>query len=840
MARQDRSTKSNDFYSLKPDGRTGFYGTVYVGIVKENKDVYKMGRISVYIPELEGNPDDRNSWHICTYVSPFAGATNPNNLRREGKTEDKTQSSYGFWMPHVDIGNEVLVAFANGAANRGMWLGCLFPQNMNFMVPGTASCTSHQGKFNNEVPKPVAEYNKKDLDQIVSNVARPNNRKLTDGLAKQGLWKDTARGVTDASARRESPSDVFGWRTRKGFQQYVDEGDENQYMRFRTPSGAQIIINETYGFIYIINRDGSAWVELQEDGHIDVYSKLSVNIHSEKDINLRADRDINIESGRNTNIKAVGETAPGDITMQAQRDINNISLENIRQTSNRIDRYATGLIHDFAADRINIEAGNNINQFAGKIDHNTSSAGESARSPQIPIYTHNNNRKVIKSIDSRVPEHEPWFTHQIFEPETQLKAKDCVVGGSSNPVNSRNTTPPPVQPPGSTAPIEPGPKNIDPCGILEPVISHSLSQQGERFILTNRTLHFYGFRNENGSYDIGYLRNQTEEIAKSFERGITEKEAWDEFKENLKRSENIVKKSRISVDISKPAYDALVSLVDNLGVLDSPLIDAINSNNIDAVYNRWVSLPGNSKLRSEEANLYKSCEYPPLETRCDKFKEALEETPREYGIQTTAPWQEKQIEFSFYRQGFNIYLPSDDTRKKFVVKPKNELLVTREIGKNPVELREEDDPCKLEACNFPFTDARGLRNNNPGNIERTTIQWAGTCNEQKDERFLTFEAPEWGIRAMVRILRNYQSQYNINTLNKATARWAPWADNNNPVEYAALVGNLAGIGPDQVIDFNDDGIMERIIPGFITKENGSQPYSNDVIRKSIILARRSI
>ena len=50
---------------------------------------------------------------------------------------------------------------------------------------------------------------------------------------------------------------------------------------------------------------------------------------------------------------------------------------------------------------------------------------------------------------------------------------------------------------------------------------------------------------------------------------------------------------------------------------------------------------------------------------------------------------------------------------------------------------------------------RGLRNNNPLNIRRNSTKWQGLAEEQKDKEFFTFVAPEWGYRAALRTLRNY-------------------------------------------------------------------------------------
>ena len=69
------------------------------------------------------------------------------------------------------------------------------------------------------------------------------------------LENDNIRGLTDASARRESPSNVFGILTPDGNQFVMDDG-EQQLIRLRTKSGAQILLDETNGNVYLINKKG--------------------------------------------------------------------------------------------------------------------------------------------------------------------------------------------------------------------------------------------------------------------------------------------------------------------------------------------------------------------------------------------------------------------------------------------------------------------------------------------------------------------------------------------------------------------------------------------------------
>jgi hypothetical protein len=50
------------------------------GIVKDNIDPIRSGRLQVYISDLGGlDPDDSNSWVTVSYMTPFYGVTTPSS-----------------------------------------------------------------------------------------------------------------------------------------------------------------------------------------------------------------------------------------------------------------------------------------------------------------------------------------------------------------------------------------------------------------------------------------------------------------------------------------------------------------------------------------------------------------------------------------------------------------------------------------------------------------------------------------------------------------------------------------------------------------------------------------
>ena len=127
---------------------------------------------------------------------------------------------------------------------------------------------------------------------------------------------------------------------------------------------------------------------------------------------------------------------------------------------------------------------------------------------------------------------------------------------------------------------------------------------------------------------------------------------------------------------------------------------------------------------------------------------------------------------------------------------------------------------------------RGIRNNNPGNIARGRDRWDGELylGELIDAQYLVFQSPEWGIRAIARLLRTYWDRYHLRTVGALCERWAPpW---QNPTDaFVAHVALAAGVDPDEGIHLA--ARLPDLIRGIIEFENGVCPYSSALIRRGI-------
>lgn len=131
--------------------------------------------------------------------------------------------------------------------------------------------------------------------------------------------------------------------------------------------------------------------------------------------------------------------------------------------------------------------------------------------------------------------------------------------------------------------------------------------------------------------------------------------------------------------------------------------------------------------------------------------------------------------------------------------------------------------------------SRGIRNNNPGNI-RWGDEWQGLVPQAQrtDKSFCQFISPEYGIRAMIIILRNYQSKYGLKTITGIVKRWAP-PNENDTQAYIRSVSTATGTDADKPIDLTDSRKLFPLLQAIIKHENGSQPYGLDVFIRALDL-----
>lgn len=411
---------------------------IHVGVIKRNDDFQRMGRLAVWIPEIGGDPNDEQNWFIVNYASPFAGVTSPNQLVEDSTEMEGSQQSYGFWMQPPDLENHVLVCFANGDTMRGYWFACIYQQNMNHMVPGIASAKPASEVETCTNDPPTVEYNKWSKENP-SSPKRPVFKPLHNGLSAQGLYKDDERGVSSSSVRREAPSKLYGWLTPRGNSVHVDDNPDNEFIRFRTRSGAQVLIHETTGFVYINSKNGNSWVEISDDG-VDIYSAGSVSLRSQGSLNLHADGSLNIEADGNLNLRAGGNlmiqsahhthvAGNGDLALGFGGKITGGAGGNLELGAGGALRLGAG------GDISQTSGGNNVRAAAKILDNAGGAPGVNIAKPQIapvqslpevsgqsPCY----EETTRQTITQRLPTHEPYKGHP-----SHGKSNTDVAGGGT-------------------------------------------------------------------------------------------------------------------------------------------------------------------------------------------------------------------------------------------------------------------------------------------------------------------------------------------------------------------------------------------------------------------------
>lgn len=133
---------------------------------------------------------------------------------------------------------------------------------------------------------------------------------------------------------------------------------------------------------------------------------------------------------------------------------------------------------------------------------------------------------------------------------------------------------------------------------------------------------------------------------------------------------------------------------------------------------------------------------------------------------------------------------------------------------------------------------RGIRNNNPGNIDyRKANNWVGRLPRDLDiePRFERFSAPEYGIRAIMKLLGTYRRTYGDDTVRKLIGRWAPPSENDTG-SYVASVARSAGVGPDQALPLHlEQSTLLALAKGIVKHENGQDPYTDATYKAALAL-----
>lgn len=138
-----------------------------------------------------------------------------------------------------------------------------------------------------------------------------------------------------------------------------------------------------------------------------------------------------------------------------------------------------------------------------------------------------------------------------------------------------------------------------------------------------------------------------------------------------------------------------------------------------------------------------------------------------------------------------------------------------------------------------MANPRGLRNNNPGNIDRTEVAWQGEDRSQRarerEHRFCVFNSPQAGFRALAKTILTYRGKYQLRTVRGIINRWAPPVENDTSA-YVMQVSAALGVKPDDVINVRERSVMFGIAKAIAKHENGGDYWDDQVIHEGLTLA----
>lgn len=472
--------KMKDTSSEKDETRL----VISVGRVMDTNDPNQMGRVRVYIPSVDRDTSLVGQLPFAMYCSPFGGHQHVQSRGPDTSTYTTGPVAYGFFnipkvgtdvvVAHLDGNPQYRIWFG---ALQGMYLAHTLPHGRftfnNPATPGeldgplsstespiqpqydnlTGAYTRTTAVASNDTatdtkPRINFEWRSRGIDyqaaglgpsqqasptQQISDIAddrdfsftEPDGTKFKGGKFTQGYA--TSRVEPDVPY---DPSLVDGGKnldpqtyclTTPGFHAWaMDDRPENCRIRLRTTGGHTIILDDTNERIYVATAQGNNWVEMDQDGSIDVYSSRRVSIHAAMDVNIKTEgafrvdaaKGIHLNSGGDTRITTASNTEvstagdldvniKGNVGLQSGGDINVKSgaVLNLTATSDTSISTGGGGFWTTSSD-LNFNSGGTVLVTGSTIELNGPTAGTANQASDTTA-----NQAYL---NNRVPEHEPW------------------------------------------------------------------------------------------------------------------------------------------------------------------------------------------------------------------------------------------------------------------------------------------------------------------------------------------------------------------------------------------------------------------------------------------------
>ncbi len=384
------------------------YTSITIGTVVDTNDPQQTGRLRVVVPSYGDRSDGLVSdlpW--ASYISPLAGTLNNDNTKR-GTEQQASHGpiSYGMWnIPKV--GAAVAVTCIDGDPMSRIWLGCLQPEMLAHTLPHgryiIENGSEPDGPLNSQEQQIQPTYNNlttafgsrnhnyewrtRGADYSAASINAQQFQVISQTSDDRGVSFTAQDGKTTVFQQGYSQSQIepdvtfaettgknydshtYSWTT-PGFHSIsMDDRKENCRMKFRTTAGHQIILDDTNERVYINTAEGRNWIELDQDGNIDIYSTQKVSVRSESDINLSSDKTVRLFGGQGIHMYSGGE-----IRMQSQADLHLKSAAAIRAHSDTDTHFESGGVFSVktAGDML-LDTATNMNLMASGEGRMTSS-----------------------------------------------------------------------------------------------------------------------------------------------------------------------------------------------------------------------------------------------------------------------------------------------------------------------------------------------------------------------------------------------------------------------------------------------------------------------------------
>lgn len=368
------------------------YLGITTGFVIDVNDPQETGRVRAVVPSYGDRFDvSADSLPWISFVPPLAGSMNNSRFLR-GTTEQPSPGpvSYGLWgIPK--IGSTIVVSCLDGNPLNRIYLGCLPTERLSHTLPhgrfvfesGSTNLDGPLDSYDQPIqptydnlhtafgqPSGNYEWNTRAADYSVSSNATSFGPadKISEVLDFSNVSVVSNDGKTfeynNGYLNDElTGSSVYSWNT-PGFHSIsMDDRKENCRVKIRTTAGHQIILDDTNERIYVNTCEGRSWIELDQDGNIDVYSSTKINMRTEGDINLTAGQSIRFFANDSINLYSK------ETRIQTIQDINIHSGQTLKlqtdsdllmKSSGTLQLKSSGMGTITSGETLNLKSSNNM------------------------------------------------------------------------------------------------------------------------------------------------------------------------------------------------------------------------------------------------------------------------------------------------------------------------------------------------------------------------------------------------------------------------------------------------------------------------------------------------